>query len=70
MREMEIEDASPNGDSAAEPQQNSDTQVDELIEVAQAGLKLGLERWHEVCPCCFSEAYPKGLGQALRELGG
>ena len=42
----------------------------ELSQVAEAGLRLGLERWHEVCPCCFSEAYPEGLEQAVEKLKG
>ncbi len=41
----------------------------ELI-AAEAGLRLGLERWHEVCPCCFSEAYPGGLPEAVEKLEG
>ena len=41
----------------------------ELI-AAEAGLRVGLERWQEVCPCCFSEAYPGGLPEAIEKLEG
>jgi hypothetical protein len=42
--------------------------VDEFEEIAAEGLRLGLERWKESCPCCFSEAYPGGLDQAVQQL--
>lgn len=43
---------------------------DSEMIAAEEGLKLGLERWHEACPCCFSEAYPGGLPEAMDKLGG
>lgn len=46
------------------------TPPDELEEIAAEGLRLGLERWKENCPCCFSEAYPGGLEQAVEQLRG
>jgi len=42
----------------------------DLMNAAEDGLRMGLERWHEVCPCCFSEAYPGGLEQAVGKLKG
>lgn len=44
--------------------------VDELAAAAEAGLRLGLERWHDNCPYCFSEAYSEGLDEAVRRLRG
>lgn len=37
-------------------------------EATDRGLRTGLKRWHDVCPCCFSEAYPEGLEQAVAKL--
>ncbi len=30
------------------------------------GFRAALERWKEGCECCFSEAYPGGIEEALR----
>lgn len=43
---------------------------EEFEEIAAEGLRLGLERWKDSCPCCFSEAYPGGLDQAVEQLRG
>ena len=37
-------------------------------EATDRGLRAGLKRWHDVCPCCFSEAYPEGFEQAVAKL--
>jgi hypothetical protein len=29
------------------------------------GYEEGLRRWHDSCPCCFSDAYPEGLEAAI-----
>lgn len=29
------------------------------------GFRAGLEAWKESCSCCFSEAYPDGIEDAL-----
>lgn len=42
----------------------------EIEEAGEEGIRLGLQRWHESCPCCFSEAYPDGLEAAVSKLKG
>jgi hypothetical protein len=39
----------------------------ELCTCLESGYAEGLKRWHEACPCCFSDAYPQGLEAALAE---
>ncbi len=43
---------------------------EEFEEIAAESLRLGLERWKEACPCCFSETYPRGMEQAVEQLRG
>ncbi len=43
---------------------------DPELMAAEEGLRLGLERWHDACPCCFSEAYPGGVPEAIEKLAG
>lgn len=42
----------------------------ELEAVASEALRLALGRWKDVYPCCFSEAYPGGLDEAVDRLSG
>ena len=39
----------------------------ELCTCIEDGYADGLKRWHDSCPCCFSDAYPQGLEAALAE---
>ena len=39
----------------------------ELCTCIESGYADGLKRWHDSCPCCFSDAYPQGLEAALEE---
>jgi len=31
------------------------------------GFRASLERWKDACSCCFSEAYPGGVEEALQK---
>ena len=37
----------------------------ELCTCLESGYAEGLKRWHDSCPCCFSDAHPEGLEKAL-----
>lgn len=34
-------------------------------DCVEDGFRAGLEAWKESCSCCFSEAYPDGIEDAL-----
>jgi hypothetical protein len=37
----------------------------DLCNCLEDGLRASLQRWKESCDCCFGEAYPGGIEQAL-----
>ena len=37
-----------------------------LCDCVEDGFRAGLERWKDSCDCCFSEAYPGGIDEAVR----
>ncbi len=37
----------------------------DLCDCVEDGFRAGLERWKDACECCFSEAYPGGIEEAI-----
>lgn len=50
------EECNPNSVSEAAP---------ELCSCVEDGFRASLERWKQSCECCFSEAYPGGVEEAI-----
>ena len=36
-----------------------------VCSCVEDGFRASLERWKESCDCCFSEAYPGGVDEAI-----
>ena len=49
------------------PRCNPNASETELCTCIEDGYAEGLKRWHESCPCCFSDSFPQGLEAALAE---
>jgi hypothetical protein len=46
----------------------NDTRIEpEVCGCLIDGYAEGLKRWHDSCPCCFSDTHPEGLEKALAE---
>lgn len=38
----------------------------DLCDCVEDGFRASMERWKDSCSCCFSEAYPGGVDEAVR----
>ena len=38
----------------------------DLCDCVEDGFRASLEQWRDACSCCFSEAYPGGIDQAVK----
>ena len=38
----------------------------DLCDCVEDGFRASLEQWRDSCSCCFSEAYPGGIDEAVK----
>ena len=50
--------------------QNSPQAAPDLCAHVEDGFRAGLEAWKSSCDCCFAEAYPNGIEDAIARARG